>query len=60
MKDFSGNGLLSPKQEENPVFYDWTKIFVIYCDGSEYLGNRDQPIQYKDKQLYFRGAKNVL
>ena len=33
-KSFDGQGLLSSKQEENPLFYDWTKIFVIYCDGS--------------------------
>lgn len=59
-KDASGYGILSPVKEDNPYFYDWTKVFVIYCDGSEYLGNRDEPIQYKDKSLYFRGAKNVI
>lgn len=44
----------------NPVFYDWTKIYVIYCDGSEYTGSRKDPIQYKDKQLYFRGYNNTM
>lgn len=44
----------------NPVFYDWTKIYVIYCDGSEYTGSRKDPISYKDKKLYFRGYNNVL
>jgi hypothetical protein len=32
--NFDGQGLLSTKKEENPLFYDWTKVFVIYCDGS--------------------------
>lgn len=53
-------GLLSTLKQNNPVFYDWTKVFVIYCDGSEYTGSRKQPISYKDKQLYFRGYNNIL
>jgi hypothetical protein len=52
--------LLSTKQTENPVFWDWTKIYVIYCDGSEYSGTRSDPISYKDKRLYFRGYNNVM
>jgi hypothetical protein len=44
----------------NPVFYDWTKIYAIYCDGAEYFGTRPEPIPYKDKKLYFRGTDNVL
>ena len=48
-RNFEGHGLLSPLQEENPVFYDWTKIFVMYCDGSEYAGSLDSSVSYKDK-----------
>jgi len=44
----------------NPDFYDWTKVIVNYCDGSEYFGSRPEPIPYKDKKLYFRGTNNVL
>ena len=39
-KSYEGYGLLSPKPEENPTFHDWTKIFAIYCDGSEHQGYR--------------------
>ena len=42
-------GVLSTQQHLNPVFYDWTKIFVVYCDGSEHTGTRLDPISYKDK-----------
>ncbi len=52
--------MLSTRQADNPVFYDWTKIYVMYCDGSEYTGSRAVPISYKDKQLYFRGYNNTL
>jgi hypothetical protein len=33
-KSFRGYGLLSPNVSENPIFFDWTKIFMVYCDGS--------------------------
>lgn len=59
-KDFSGNGVMSPNQDENPLFYDWTKIFVLYCDGSVYLGNRDEPAEYQGHKIYFRGGKNAI
>ena len=51
---------MSTKQEDNPTFYDWTKIYAIYCDGSEHQGHRENPITFKDKQLYFRGTRNSL
>ena len=53
-------GLLSTDPQLNPVFYDWTKVFAVYCDGAEYFGSRPEPIPYKDKKLYFRGTNNVL
>ena len=53
-------GVLSPLPEKNPNFHDWTKVVMVYCDGSEYSGTLDEPIQYKDKQLYFRGYNNTI
>lgn len=58
--DLDLGGVLSTQQQLNPVFYDWTKIFVVYCDGSEHTGTRLNPISYKDKKLYFRGHNNTL
>jgi len=31
----------------------------MYCDGSIHQGYVEEPIAYKDTQLYFRGQKNV-
>lgn len=33
-RSFPGEGLLSDSPLDNPVFYDWTKVYVPYCDGS--------------------------
>lgn len=51
---------MSVDPQENPVFHDWTKAYLIYCDGSEYTGSVDDPISYKDTKLYFRGYNNTL
>lgn len=32
-------GMLSSKQKVNPVFYDWTLVYVPYCDGMSLSGN---------------------
>lgn len=40
-------------------FASWTKVIVNYCDGSIHQGYVEEPIQYKDTHLYFRGAANV-
>ena len=39
-KNFDKSGSLSPLPEINPVFYDWTKIYIPYCDGSTHQGYR--------------------
>lgn len=31
----------------------------MYCDGAFHQGNNKSPINYKDRQLYFRGAVNT-
>ena len=31
----------------------------MYCDGSFHQGNNKNPIRYKDRDLYFRGAVNT-
>jgi hypothetical protein len=59
-KNFDKDGVLSTDSSINPIFYNWTKVFAIYCDGAEYFGSRPDPIPYKDKKLYFRGTFNVL
>lgn len=48
-------GYLSTDPSKNS-FATWTKIFLPYCDGSLHQGYAEQPIQYKDSSLYFRGS----
>lgn len=31
----------------------------MYCDGSLHQGHSNDPIEYKDTRLYFRGADNT-
>ena len=53
-------GICSPDIEKNPVFWNWVKVFVNYCDGSLYFGDVEKPKQHLDKKLYFRGSRNAL
>ena len=58
--EFEGNGILSPAEKDNPNFHDWTKIYVLYCDGAEHQGYRENPVVHKGKTIYFRGSRNTL
>lgn len=40
-------------------FASWTKVLVMYCDGSLHQGSNSQGVSYKDAVLYFRGADNT-
>jgi hypothetical protein len=53
-------GILSEQPDVNPIFANWTKAWVPYCDGSLHQGTRNHSISYKDKFLYFRGVNNTL
>ena len=32
--------ILSDDPAKNPYFYNWNRVFVIYCDGFSFAGNR--------------------
>ncbi|XP_078342929.1 uncharacterized protein LOC144628666 [Oculina patagonica] len=50
-------GLLSNQIKYNPDFYNWTSVFVAYCDGASFTGDRKKPVKFKNKLLYFRGRR---
>ncbi|CAH1242109.1 NOTUM [Branchiostoma lanceolatum] len=50
-------GFLSNNPDSNPEFYNWNTVFVHYCDGSSFTGNRPEPVTYRGKTLYFRGSR---
>lgn len=56
--DAADGGILSPVLSDSS-FANWTKIVIMYCDGSFHQGNNLNPITYKDTKLYFRGAVNT-
>lgn len=53
----TGMGILETNPEKSK-FAEWTKVVAGYCDGSLHQGYRENPINYKNVQLYFRGAAN--
>jgi hypothetical protein len=52
--------ILSSNKKFNPVFYNWNKILVRYCDGFGHQGYSKKPIVYKDKELFIRGHNNTM
>jgi hypothetical protein len=54
----TGQGILDTAPSKNK-FASWTKIIIIYCDGSLHQGNNINPVPYKGANIYFRGAVNM-
>lgn len=49
------DGILSGNATLNPDFYTWNAVFIGYCDGGSFSGQRLQPYVYNNTPLYFRG-----
>lgn len=58
--DLDAFGILSTLKAVNPTFWNWTIAFLPYCDGTFHQGTRKEPMNYKNKNLYFRGHNNTL
>ena len=53
-------GINSPDPSVNPDFFDWNLVWVVYCDGASFTGNREHPlIDGSGNTIYMRG-KRVL
>lgn len=52
--------IISGNKTTNPLYYDWNRVIIKYCDGSLHQGTRAAPVNYKNVDLYFRGANNTL
>ncbi len=50
----------SGDKSEDVVYYNWNRVFVIYCDGSGHQGYIDKPFNLNGKDLYFKGSNNTL
>lgn len=53
------NGLLSHDRRSNPDFARWSKVFVNYCDGLSFTGDRDDPVPtgFGGQQIWLRGKR---
>jgi O-palmitoleoyl-L-serine hydrolase len=52
-----GLGLTSADVTTNPTFADWNVAVFIYCDGSSYSGNLEQPYSFNGTTLFSRGQR---
>eukprot|EP00794_Sanderia_malayensis_P014250 gene14250-15736_t len=52
-------GINSPSMQQNPDFYDWNLVWIVYCDGASFTGDRADPVVVSGESLFFRG-KRVL
>ena len=39
-QSYGFNAFLSDNPVVNPDFYDWNMVFIIYCDGASFAGDR--------------------
>jgi len=53
-------GPISSNSEVNPDFYDWNHAFFPYCDGASFSGDRDKPVMFRERLLFFRGHRVML
>ena len=53
-------GINSPDPSVNPDFYDWNLVWVVYCDGASFTGNRERPlISDSGETIYMRGKRVI-
>lgn len=41
----------------NPMMWNWTKVFLPYCDGGSLIGNLNDPVVVGADTIYYRGAR---
>ncbi|XP_057837573.1 pectin acetylesterase 3 isoform X2 [Cryptomeria japonica] len=47
------SGILSNKRCENPDFFNWNRVKLMYCDGASFAGD----LYDEESGLYFRGQR---
>ncbi len=52
-------GLMSSDCQKNYQFCSYNKVFVGYCDGNSFSGNRTQPLNVGGANIYFRGDRII-
>jgi hypothetical protein len=52
--------IFSNNPKVNRMYHNWNKVLLRYCDGTGYVSNIKDPINYNGRDLYFRGYQNVI
>ena len=52
-------GVVSADCTVNPDFCNFHRVWMVYCDGNSFSGNRDEPVLVQNKPLYFRGRRII-
>lgn len=53
VKSFVPYDKFSENPDKNMLMYNWNKIWIVYCDGGSFSG--DRIVEHKNKTLYFKG-----
>ena len=54
-------GIMDPNCDMNPVFCEWSVVYLMYCDGMSFAGNRTEPHTLVDGSLLWsRGRANLF
>eukprot|EP00055_Hartaetosiga_balthica_P012817 m.63481 g.63481 ORF g.63481 m.63481 type:complete len:409 (-) comp8071_c1_seq1:1731-2957(-) len=53
------DGYTADDPEVNPVFSNFTRVILWYCDGASFAGMKRSPIEVNGTLLYFRGRANL-
>ena len=58
--DFDWVAPVCEDKEFNPDFYDWNHVFLPYCDGAFFSGDRDEPVIVDSTPVYYRGHRILV
>jgi len=57
--NLTADGLISGNCTINPDFCNYNRVYMKYCDGNSFSGDRDDPMIFEDDQVWFRGKSNI-
>ena len=50
-------GLMNPSCAKNPHFCNFNRVYLKYCDGTSFSGNRDDAVVVDGKPVFFKGHR---
>jgi len=56
-KSVTSGGIMSADCTVNPDFCNFHRVFMVYCDGDSFSGDRTDAVVVQGKPLYFRGHR---